>query len=698
MRQPAIRNVVLAGPAGAGKTTLIESLLVAAGVLRSPGRVEDSTTTSDHTDIEHTLQRSVSLTPLSFTFEGTRINLLDTPGYGDFVGELRAGLRAADAALFVVAAGDGIDSATQLLWQECEAVGMPRAVVVTKLDRDEADFEEEVALCRRAFGDGIQPMYLPMLADDESMAGLIGLLTQNVYDYSGGTRVTRDSEAAHRDLAGDARSALIEGIITESEDETLMDRFLGGEELDVQMLIDDLETAVAKAHFFPVLPMATSSTGAVGALEILELIVGGFPTPAEHGVPIATTPDGRPASALTCDPAGPLCAEVVQTSSDQYAGRLSLVRVFSGTLRSDTVLHVSGHFLTDRGRDDHDEDERAGAISSALGTTLTPVGSAAAGDIVTVARLSRAETGDTLSSPDEPLLIEPWVMPDPLLPVAIAAASRNDEDKLSTALGRLQAEDPTVRVERNAETHQVVLWCMGQTHADVLLDRLRRRFGVNVTAEAQRIPLRTTFAGPAAGHGRLVKQSGGHGQYAVVDIEVRPLPRGEGYRFVDEVVGGAIPRQFIGSVDRGVQQQMAAGLAGGFPVVDLEVTVTDGKAHSVDSSDMAFQTAAGLALRDAAEKAGEVLLEPVAEVAIEVSDEYVGAVMSDLAARRGRMTGSESHDGGMTRVTAIVPASELTRYAIDVRALTHGSASFTRSDAGHEPVPDRLRDTLTAGH
>lgn len=696
MRQPAIRNVVLVGPSGSGKTTMAEAILVAAGAIHSPGSIDKGTTVSDHTDVEHDLGRSVSLTPLSFGFDDVRITLLDTPGFGDFIGELRAGLRAADAALFVVAAGDGIDAATTLLWQECAAVGMPRAVIATKLDRESADFDEQVALCQRAFGDGVQPMYLPMLADDESVAGVIGLLTQNVYDYSTGKRQTKPSEAAHQDLIEASRNALIEGIITESEDETLMERFLGGEQLDIDMLVDDLEKAVARGHFHPVLPVALTAENTVGVVEVLELIVGAFPTPAEHSLPTATSPDGSTVAALTCDPGGPLCAEVVQTTSDQFAGRLSLVRVFSGTLRADTVMHVSGHFLTDRGHEEHDEDERAGNISSALGATLTPLGVGVAGDIVTVARLNHAETGDTLSNPETPLLIEPWLMPDPLLPIAVTAASRNDEDKLSTALGRLQAEDPTVRVERNAETHQVILWCMGQIHADVLLDRLRRRFGVTVTAEAQKIPLRTTLAGAAPGRGRLVKQSGGHGQFAVVDIQVRPLETGAGYVFVDKVVGGAIPRQYISSVDRGIQQQMAAGLEAGFPVVDIEVTVMDGKSHSVDSSDMAFAMAAGLALKDAAANAGELLLEPVAEVSIEVSDEYVGAVMSDLASRRGRLTGSQSHDGGFTAVTAVVPASELARYSIDLRAISHGSATFSRRPAGYEPLPERLRNSLLA--
>lgn len=697
MRQPAIRNVVLVGPSSAGKTTLAEALLQEAGAIRSRGDVAGGSTVSDHTGIEKELQRSVSLTPMSFDFQGTRINLLDTPGYPDFVGELRAGLRAADAAIFVVGATDGVDGATRLLWEECANVGMPRAIVVTKLDKENGDFDESTAVCQRVFGEEVQPMYLPLLADDEAVAGVIGLLSGSVYDYSGGGRAERPADPQHVELTADARDSLIEGIITESEDETLMERFLGGEQLDIGMLIDDLEKAVVRGHFHPVLPVALGRQP-VGVREVLELVVGGFPTPAEHTLPAATTPDGSGTDPLQCDPDGPLCAEVVQTTSDQFAGRLSLVRVFSGTLSADSVLHVSGHFLGDRGHEDHDADEKIGAISSALGSQLTPVGSGRAGDIVCVSRLAVAETGDTLSTPQRPLLIEPWTMPDPLLPVALEAATRQDEDKLSTALHRLAAEDPTVRIERNPETRQVVLWCMGQTHADVILDRLSQRYSVSVSATAQRVPLRATLSGPAKGHGRLVKQSGGHGQYAIVDIEVTPLPSGAGYRFVDRIVGGAIPRQFIASVDKGLQQTMADGAGLGFPLVDLEVAVVDGKAHSVDSSDMAFAAAAGLALREAAATVGEVLLEPVADVAIEVPDEYVGAIMSDLASRRGRMTGTESLPGGRTRISATVPAAELTRYAVDLRALSHGAAGFSRTAAGYEPAPARLTDELVGQH
>ena len=688
-RPDRIRNVVLVGPSGSGKTTLVEQLLVAAGTLPRPGRVEDGTTVSDFDEAELRQQRSVGLALAPLLVDGVKVNLIDTPGYADFVGDLRAGLRAADAALFVVSASDGVDGSTQLLWEECAAVGMPRAVVVTKLDKDRADFDDVVAICQRVFGDGVLPVYLPMHADDGSVAGLIGLLSQQVYDYSSGTRVEKAPDSEHVPLIENARGALIEGIIAESEDETLMDRYLGGEDLDVDTLIADLETAVARGSFYPVLASGLAPAG-FGSAELLELVVRGFPSPLEHPLPAVTSPDGAPREPLACDVDGPLCAEVVKTTTDPYVGRVSLVRVFSGTLRPDVTLHVSGHFAPDRGHEDHDVDERVGALSSPLGKAQRTVGYAVAGDIVAVAKLTRAETGDTLSDKDHPLLVEPWVMPDPLLPVAIVAHSKADDDKLASSLGRLVAEDPTMRLERNPETNQLVLWCMGEAHVDVLLDRLRNRYGVAVDSVPLRVSLRETFATASKGHGRLVKQSGGHGQFAVCDIEVEPLPSGSGFEFVDKVVGGAVPRNFIPSVEKGVRAQMERGVAAGYPVIDIRVTLTDGKAHSVDSSDMAFQQAGSLALKEAAAAANISLLEPVDRIRVLVSDEYVGAVMSDLSGRRGRVSGSEPVGSGRTQIVADVPELELTRYAVELRSLSHGTATFTRAYAGHEPMPPQI--------
>ncbi|MFB7468166.1 elongation factor G-like protein EF-G2 [Streptomyces sp. NPDC056224] len=705
-RPSSVRNVVLVGHSGSGKTTLVEALALTAGAVNRAGRVEDGATVSDYDEIEHRRQRSVQLSLVPVEWGGIKINILDTPGYADFVGELRAGLRAADAALFVVSASDGIDGATRMVWDECEAVGMPRAIVVTHLEAARADYAQMSDVCGQIFGaddpDAVIPLYLPLHGPagpdgHAPVTGLLGLLSQRVYDYASGERTERDPDPAEVALISGARSRLIEGIIAESEDESLMDRYLGGEDIDVKTLVDDLERAVARGTFHPVLMAAPAADGArqgLGTVELLELITGGFPTPLERGPVTVTAPDGAGRPAVTCDPDGPLLAEVVKTSSDPYVGRVSLVRVFSGTLRPEQTVHVSGHGLTDRGHEDHDVDEKIGSLTSPFGKQQRVLDRGIAGDLACVAKLTRAETGDTLSAKDDPLLMEPWAMPDPLLPIAIEAHSKADEDKLSQGLARLVAEDPTMRLEQNPHTHQVVLWCLGEAHQDVALERLRNRYGVQVDPVPHKVSLRETFGAKAAGRGRHVKQSGGHGQFAICEIEVEPLPPGSGIEFVDKVVGGAVPRQFIPSVEKGVRTQAARGVSAGYPLVDVRVTLLDGKAHSVDSSDAAFQTAGALALREAAAEARIELLEPVAEVAVVVPDEYVGPVMSDLAGRRGRVVGTEQAGAGRTRIRAEIPEIEIGRYAVELRSVSHGTGRYARAYARHEPMPPQVADKV----
>jgi len=661
-----IRNVVLVGPSGSGKTSLVEALLVHSGAIIRAGSTLDGSTVCDFEESEQAHQRSVGLAVAPVVHAGTKINLVDTPGYADFGGEVRAGLRAADSALFVVAANGEVDEATRHLWRECSAVGMPRAVVVSKLDHPRADYAGVLTAAQAAYGDKVLPVFAP---DGD---GLVHLLEDGVED--------------------DRRGTLIEGVIEESEDETLMERYLGGEAIAEDVLVADLERAMARGTFFPVVPIC-ASTG-LGAGELLDLIVRGFPSPYEHPSPEVFTPEGKTAPPLACDPDGPLVAEVVKTTSDPYVGRVSLVRVFSGTLDADQQLHVSGHlssfFGEESGHEDHDEDERTGALSFPFGKSLVPATRLVAGDIGALAKLGFAETGDTLSRPEQPLVLKPWTMPDPQLPVAIAAASRSDEDKLSSALTRLAAEDPSLRIERNAETHQIVLWLLGEAHTEVTLDRLQNRYGVAVGQVDLVIPLREAFSTPGKGHGRHVKQSGGHGQYAICDIEVEPLPRGGGFEFVDKVVGGAVPRNYIPSVEKGVRAQMERGVRNGYPVVDLRVTLTDGKSHSVDSSDMAFQSAGALALREAANGAEVAMLEPYDEVSVLIPDDLVGDVMSDLSARRGRLSGTDKVGDDRTLVRAVVPQTELVRYAIDLRSSTHGAGTFTRTFAHYEPMDESL--------
>jgi elongation factor G len=689
----AIRNVVLVGPSGGGKTTLVEALLVASGVLTRQGSVVDGTTVCDSDEAEIAQQRSVGLALAPLEHDGIKVNLIDTPGYADFVGELRAGLRAADCALFVIAANEGVDDPTKSLWLECAQVGMPRAVVITKLDHARANYESALTAAQHAFGDKVLPLYL---AADSPCTGLIGLLSQTHYEYSNGKRTdTHAPDVSYSEPIEVLRGTLIEGIIEESEDETLMERYLGGEEIDQAVLIEDLEKAVARASFFPVIP-ACSGTG-VGTLELLEIITSAFPSPPEHKLPEVFTPQGKAREGLACDPNGPLLAEVVKTTSDPYVGRVSLVRVFSGTIRPDATVHVSGHFSSFFGSDgfssssghaDHDEDERIGTLSFPLGKQQRPAPTVVAGDICAIGRLSKAETGDTLSDKSDGLVLKPWSLPEPLLPMAVQPRAKTDEDKLSVGLQRLAAEDPTLRIEQNPETHQIVLWTMGEAHSGVILEALARRYGVAVDTVELRVPLRETFGGKARGKGRHVKQSGGHGQYAVCDIDVEPLPEGSGFEFVDKVVGGAVPRNFIPSVEKGVRAQMEKGVGAGYPVVDIRVTLFDGKAHSVDSSDFAFQMAGSLALREAAAATRVNLLEPVDEVSVLVPDDMVGSVMGDLASRRGRVLGTENVGEDRTLVKAEIPEVELTRYAIDLRSLSHGAGSFTRSFARYEPMPE----------
>jgi elongation factor G len=666
-----IRKVVLVGPGGSGKTTLVETLLASAGAIPRAGSVRDGTTVCDFEDSEQAHERSIALAIAPVVHRDTKINFIDTPGYADFVGEVRAGLRAADCALFVIAANDAVDDATAALWRECAEVRMPRAVVITKLDQARADHDGVLASAQAAFGDKVLPLYVPV-RDGAEVTGVFDLLVED-----------GDHDAL--------RGALIEGIIEESEDETLMDRYLGGEAISHQTLTDDLEKAVARASFHPVVPVC-SVTG-IGCRELLDLAVDGFPSPLEHPSPEVFTPAGAVAGEITGDPDGPLVAEVVKTTSDQYVGRVSLVRVFSGTLTPDAPVHVSGHFTSffaDTTHEDHDEDEKVGSLAYPFGRQMVAADTVVAGDLCANGKLSRAETGDTLSAVDDPRVLRPWSMPEPLLPVAIVARSKADEDKLSQALSRLAAEDPSVRVENNPETHQLVLWTMGEAHSDVLIARLADRYSVHVDTQPFLVSLRETFGGLGKGLGRHVKQSGGHGQYAVCHIEVEPLQEGGGFEFVDKVVGGSVPRQFIPSVEKGVRAQMERGVRAGYPMVDLRVTLTDGKAHAVDSSDMAFQMAGSLALREAASTTNVTMLEPYDVVAVVVPDEHIGPTMSDLSARRARLLGTDKVGGDRTVINAEVPQTELVRYAVDLRSATHGAGAFSRCFGHYEPMPEEV--------
>ncbi|MEQ3549948.1 elongation factor G-like protein EF-G2 [Pseudonocardia nematodicida] len=674
-----IRNVALVGPSGAGKTTLAEALLAHTGAIPRAGSVAAGSTVTDHDPAAQRQQRSVGIAVAPLQSGGVTVNLVDTPGYEDFRGELLAGLHAADAALFVVPAAEGREGAlepgTLALWEECAELGIPRAVAVTRCDAARADVEATLRACRDSFGGGVAAAYLPVRDGDGAMTGLYGLLSQTPAD-------------AAPDGADTARAELIEGIIEQSEDEELMERYLAGDDVAFDTLVDDLETAVARGSFHPVVPVC--STGGTGLDALLEILTGAFPSPLER---TGTNGDGGTQAGRAGRPDGPLIAEVVHTGADAYVGRVCLVRVLSGTLRPESTVHVGGPVPAPRQSPEsgngHDADEKIAHVYSPLGATLRETSECVAGDLCAVTRLE-AGVGDTLSDPSSPVHLASWARPEPLLPVAVVAASRGDEDALARGLARLVATDPGLRLERDPETRQTVLWCAGEAHADVALGRLREGGAAVETTEVV-VPLRVTLGGSARVTGRHVKQSGGHGQFAVCHVEFAPGEPGSGLTFRSAVVGGSVPTNYVPSVEKGIRAQMERGLAVArgedeepgepHPVVDVVATLVDGKAHSVDSSDAAFQTAGALALREAGAACGLVLLEPLDEVRVRIHDEHLGAVLGDLASRRGKVLGTEPDDAGRTVVRAEVPRAELLRHAVDLRALTAGTAVATRSFA-----------------
>jgi elongation factor G len=662
-----VRNVLIVGHGGAGKTSLTEALLHATGATNRVGRVEDGTTVTDFEPEETRKQISVSLAVAPVEHGGYKVNRLDAPGYADFVGDVRSALPAADAVLFVVSGVEGVETQTEVVWTMAEELGLPRAFFINKLDRDRASFARSLESIQEAFGKGCPPLYLP-IGEEHEFRGLVGLLSGRAFVHDGGGRSEGEVPPDLQGAASSLREQLIEAIIQEAEDEELMDRYLGGDDIAPTDLIPDLEQAVAAGRLFPVL--AGAATRDIGTVELLEVLTEAFPSPTER----------PPVADRRADPDGPLAAYVFKTVADPYVGRMNLFRVVSGTFLPDsTVLNAT------KGKE-----ERVGHLLTVRGKTQEPADRVVAGDIGAVAKLADTSTGDTLCARDQPVTLPAPAMPDPLLPIAIAPKSRGDEEKLSSGLARMEAEDLTLRVERNVDTKQTILWGMGENHIEVALERLKRKYGVEVTQVPLLLPYKETFRSPAKALGRHVKQSGGHGQYGICNIEVEPLPRGGGFEFVDKIYGGAVPNQFIPSVEKGVRKAMEDGLLAGYPVVDIRVTLQDGKYHTVDSSDMAFQIAGGLALKEAAAKAEVVLLEPVLELEVLIPDEYVGDILGDLSSRRGRVVGTDPVGTGRTLVRATAPEAEVVRYAIDLRSMTRGKGSFARRVSHYEELPSHL--------
>jgi elongation factor G len=658
-----IRNVALVGHGGAGKTSLAEALLFAAGATTRLGRIEDGTTVCDFDPEEQRRRISVSLALAPFELESHKVNLLDAPGYADFVGDVGAALQAADLALFVVSAVEGVEVQTEVAWKLAEQRGIPRAIFINKLDRERASFERTLDQLKERFGTGVAPLHLP-IGEESSFRGIVELLNDHAVTYGDGSPEGKEGEIPAEMEAEEhsVHDALIEGIVVADDD--LMERYLGDEKIEYSELADALAHGVADGTVFPVL--CGSATKLIGVDRLAHFFVEEGPAP--------TVSDG------------PAAAVVFKTIVDSYVGHVNFFKAVQGTIKHDDVLTNS------RTR----SDERIHQLFTMRGKEQDTVTEVAAGDIAAVAKLNDTGTADVLATKGTEIDVDTAAPPEPVLAVAIKARAKGDEDKLANALHRLQEEDLVLRIERNPETHQTVLRGMGETHLSIALEKLSRKFGVEVDTEDVRVAYRETISGTAEAEGKLKKQSGGHGQFAVAWLRVEPQERGGGNEFVDKIVGGVIPKNFLPAVEKGVAEAEEGGGALGFPVVDVRVTCFDGKHHSVDSSEMAFKTAASMGLRDALGKAGPILLEPVTELVVTVPEANQGDIMGDLNGKRGRIQGSASIGGGEVEITANVPSSEVLRYAIDLRSMTGGRGRFSARHSHYEAVPSHLVDKIVA--
>ena len=681
-----VRNVVLVGHSGAGKTSLADALLARAGVVPRAGRVDDGTSALDTEPeaVKRKISLSLGLAPFDWTAsDGAtyRVNLIDTPGYADFEGEVDAAMSVADLAVFVVSAVDGVEVSTELLWRKAEQRGLPRMVFVNKEDKDRADFHAVLAQLTAAFGSGFAPLELP-IGEAGSLHGIADVLSEQALEYEPGG--THHQEAMPADVADEEHrlhDSLVEEIV--AGDDEQLERYLSGDELSVAELERTLRHEVLDCLEFPVL-LGSAATG-VGLDRLADFVCELGPSPLERPVSVIAGDDVVEVSA---DKGAKPLLQVFKTIADPFVGQLSVFKVLSGTVRADDHL-VNSRTGTD---------ERLHGLFSLRGKEQVAVTEVSAGDLAAVAKLSSVHTGDTLAPKGLPVRVDVPPMPVPQYGVAIVPRTQADDDKLGSAIARLQAEDPLLHVDRSDETHQTVLRGLGDTHVAVALERLARKFGVNVDTAPVKVAYRETIAGRADVEGKVKKQSGGHGQFAVAQMRVSPLERGAGFSFVDAVVGGAIPRNLIPAVQKGVEETMATGGVHGFPVVDVQVECYDGKYHSVDSSEMAFKTAASVGLKEALAKAGVVVLEPVSVLRVTVPANHQGDVMGDITTKRGRVIGTDTADHGEQVITAHVPTREVQRYSVELRSMTGGRGRFTMEHDHYDVLPSHLVDAAVSSH
>jgi len=662
-----VRNVALVGHGGSGKTTLAEALLFVGGATTRRGTVEQGTTVLDFEPEEVDRGISLGLGAATFNWNDHRINLIDTPGSSDFSGDARAALRAVDLALFVVSGVDGVEVQTEQLWKVAEEEGIPRAVVVTKLDRDRSSFERTLDQLREAFGKAIAPIQVP-IGSEEGLRGLVRVASERAYEYTEGEKEGKevDLPSEVEDLVHAAHTALVETVV-ETDDE-MMEAYFEGTEPSREQIVATIHKGIIAGDIQPVL--VASAERLIGVDLLAEFIVDYGPNPLERTLPAVSSGDPIPPSTD-----GPTVAFVFKSVSDPFVGRISLFRIYSGTVKADQELDVAGGGKV-----------RLHNLFKLQGKEHNDVPDLPAGGIGAVAKVDNLRVGDTLRSSGSNITIAPVSYPRPVAEVAITPRSHHDEEKLSTALHRIEEEDPTVRVERRADTGETILAGLGDTHLDVTVARIHRKFGVEVDTALPIIPYRETITTSAQAEGKHKKQSGGRGQFGVAFVKFAPLPRGSGYEYIDSIKGGSIPRQFIPAVDKGIQEALTRGILAGYPVIDISAEVYDGKYHAVDSDEMSFRMAGIQALRAATPDLKPILLEPVMKVTITVPEDHLGDVMGDINSKRGRVLGMEG-DGMLRSVVAEVPMAEIQQYAAELRSLTSGRGSFDVEFDHYAEVP-----------
>ena len=669
-----IRNVALISHGGAGKTTLAEAMLFDAGAIQRMGSVDAGTSTLDWDPDEQKRQQSITLGIARLEHDGVRITLVDTPGYADYQADVVQALAAVDAAIVVLDASAGVEVGTEEVWRLAEERKLPRFVFVNKMDRENANYDATLDALKARFGPKIAPVYLPIGSAD-SFRGYIDVIEEHANVYEGGSHKEVPIPEEMQGIEHTRRDALVEAA-AEASDELMM-KYLEGEEITDEEVGAAMHKGTREGSVVPV--FVGSALKNIGVRELIEMIVKHVPSPAEVGS--RTTKDGKE---LAPDPKGPFVAQVFKTTADPFVGRLTYFRVISGTLSS------QGHVYNVNRR----EEERVGNLLAIHGkdqANLPPVGP---GDIAAVAKLTSTQTGDTLvADRSQAVELPGLVFPEPSLQVAIEPESKADLDKLGQALHRLQEEEPTVRVHREESTNQTILTAMGDAHVDVIVDRLKRKFGASVKTSTPQVPYRETIRKPAKIDNRFKRQTGGHGQFGHVVIEFEPLSSDQEFEFGDRIVGGVVPKQYIPAVEKGLREAMSEGVLAGYPVVGMKATLVDGSYHTVDSSEMAFKVAASQALKRAFPEADPALLEPILEVEVVVPDEYMGDVMGQITAKRGHVLGMDSSDG-MQRLRAQVPQAEMFHYATELRSITQGRGRFTWTLDHYAEVPHNVADRV----